>query len=400
MAAEYQSLRNEKPVAHHAGVFQKELTLFQGTALIMSGTIGAGVLGIPYVVAQVGLGIGLAYILFMGLLMMSLNLLIADVVLATRERLQIVGLAKKYLGKVGGSLVTLLSYSLLLGVLMVYIIGEGETLAALFGGSPFWWSVGFFVFASSVVAVGLRTVKTIELFLSLGLLTVVFLFIALSSPHITWSHWTYSNFANLFVPYGVLLFAFHGSTAIPEAHSLLGNKTKTFKRAIVTANIMCMLIYAMFAAIVVGVTGPNTTEIATIGLGQAIGNSVFVLGNVFAAFAMATGFLMAGLGLRDSLRWDFRVPTALATLLVCGIPFLVFLSGVRTFIQAIGIVGGVFMSLELLAILLIYHEAKKRGEVEHGHMSRTGALHATAPVLVLLLMAFSLGAIFSIYHLL
>ena len=66
------------------GIFRKRLTLFQSVALITGGTIGAGVLSIPYAVSKVGLTIGLFYIVSLGLLMIGLNLLLGEVVSETK----------------------------------------------------------------------------------------------------------------------------------------------------------------------------------------------------------------------------------------------------------------------------------------------------------------------------
>jgi len=164
-----------RDLAPHHGIFRPRLTLFESVALIISGTVGAGVLSIPYAVAQSGFRIGLAYIVVLGMLMMGLNLMVGEIAIRTKGTFQLVGLAKKYLGPVGGILMTLVFYSLLFGVLVIYIIGEGETLAALFGGSSFEWSLIFFTFSALLVAFGLKTVKTIELFLTAGILSILVL---------------------------------------------------------------------------------------------------------------------------------------------------------------------------------------------------------------------------------
>ncbi|MBI5728533.1 MAG: hypothetical protein HY984_02155, partial [Candidatus Magasanikbacteria bacterium] len=284
----YHRLNQEAPLVRLYGVFRNQIHLLEGTALIVSGTIGAGVLGIPYVVVKVGIGIGLLYIVSLGLLMMGVNLLVGEIATAAKEPLQIVGLAKKYLGPTGGAIMLVFSYALLLGALMIFIIGEGDTLSALFGGPSFWWSTGFFMVAGLLVAIGIRTIKTVELFLSLGVLSVVFLIALFSAPHLTLTHWQYSDWTKIFLPYGVLLFAFHATTAVPEAHAILKNREATFKKAILTAGTICIIVYALFAVVVVGVTGPATTEIATIGLGQVLGRPAFILGNLFAILAMGT----------------------------------------------------------------------------------------------------------------
>ena len=41
------------------GIFHKKISLFQAVFLIVGGTIGAGVLSIPYAVSKVGLIVGI-----------------------------------------------------------------------------------------------------------------------------------------------------------------------------------------------------------------------------------------------------------------------------------------------------------------------------------------------------
>ena len=76
----YRPLDKEPSVVNYKGVFLKQIGLFEAVALILSATIGAGVLGIPYTVSKVGLGVGLFYIVFLGILLMTLNLLVGEVV--------------------------------------------------------------------------------------------------------------------------------------------------------------------------------------------------------------------------------------------------------------------------------------------------------------------------------
>jgi tyrosine-specific transport protein len=376
--------RSETPLATHQGVFRRELSLFQGTALITSSIIGAGVLGIPYAVAQSGVLIGLAYILGLGLLMMGLNLMLGEVAMRTGQPLQLAGLAGKYLGPAGKLCMTVVVYSLLFGALLIYLIGEGEALAALFGGRPVLWSLGFFAVAGTLVAIGLRTIKTVELFLTFGILIIVLLIAFFSVPHIDIQAMAHTNLAKILFPYGVILFALHGTTAIPEAYSLLRDKKRTFHRAIILSMAIVMIVYAVFAVVVVGVSGSETTQIATIGLGQKMGPLMLTLGNVFAIVAMGTCFLMVGVSLRDSLQWDFRLPRTLSTGLVLFVPVALFLLGLRQFIAVLDIIGGVFGSIELLLIIAIYWVAKRR------HSSLLTSF---------LLLTFTLGAVYSVVKL-
>ncbi|MDP2692593.1 MAG: aromatic amino acid transport family protein [bacterium] len=395
MKYKYKSLRGENIPPRHLGIFRKNISLFEGVALIVSGTIGAGVLGLPFVIAKVGVLLGTIYIVAIGVLMMGLNLLLGKVATVTKKEMQLVGLAQKYLGNTGKWFMTLLVYLMLWGVLTVYIIGEGEVLSALFGGSELFWSIIFFAFATILIYIGMRTIKVVELFLSLGVLGVVLILVLSSAYHIQPMNLVEVNFLNLLLPYGILLFAFHGTTSVPEAYSILINKEKTFKRAIIIAGVISIVVYALFAAVIVGVTGAETSEIATIALGEKLGIKIFLLGNLFAVLAMGTSCLMAGLALRDSMKWDFNLSRGVSTLLVSGIPFLIFIFGIRGFIEAIDIVGGVFMSVEMLLILLIYWKAKQQGDLKVGKYK----LHHTTLLLILLLLALTFGAVYSVVKL-
>jgi amino acid permease len=383
---------NNKDVTSYLGFFRKRISLFEAIALISSATIGAGVLGIPYAIAKVGIPVGIFYIVAIGLLMIGLNQLVGSIILRSKGEYQLTGLAEKYLGKSGKFLMTLFTYSILLGALVVYIIGVGESLAAIFGGSNFIWSLSFWLVGAIVIWVGLRTLKKVEMIMSLAILAIVLVIAATSAPEMGVSNLSYTNFAELLFPYGVLLFAFHGTTSIPEAHQLLENKQHNFKRSIFWSGVVSMIIYILFATIVVGVTGPETTEVATVGLGQEIGSIMNLLGNIFAVLAMGTSFLIIGLSLRDSLQWDYDLKQNLASLITVGLPLVIFLLGLRGFTKAIDLVGGVFMSLEMSLLVFIYWKAKQEGNMCPVKYN----LHHTLLFAAIALIAFAIGTIYSL----
>ena len=383
-------------IKSYLGVYKRKLSLFEAVALIVSGTIGAGILGLPFAVSKVGIFVGALYIISLGLLVMGLHLLIGEVVARTGGSYQLVGIARKYLGKWGGVLMTGLLYTMLLGVLVVYIIGEGHTLATLFGGDPTFWSTIFFVIAAGLVLGGLRTVKVVDFVLALFIIGIIVVIALWSAPHVQAQALTYTDLAHLFFPYGVVLFAFHGINTIPEAHELLKKRDTDFKKAIIIAGCITIVAYLIFALSIVGVTGTQTTEVATIGLGNALGKHMFLFGNIFAVIAMGTSYTVSALALRDSLRWDYNIPTGAAGMLATGVPFLLFVLGLRSFIMVLDIIGGVFISLEMLLALLIYYKAKHAGDLKRSKYN----MHYSVFVLMLMIIAFAVGAIYSVHKLL
>jgi len=388
-------LDEQLSLVKYQGIFRRKLTMFQGVALIVSVTIGAGVLGVPYAISKVGIGLGLVYIIGLGILMTGLNLLIGGITVRTRGNLQLVGLANKYLGRVGEVLMIILKYVSGVGILVIYIIGVGKTAAVFLNGSEVTWSLIFFAVGSLLIFNGMRSIKVVDFFLSIVILAVVLLIASFGASSIDLLNFEYNNFSNFLLPYGVILFAFHGGAAIPEVHSILSNRKKTFKSAIIIAGIISITTYLLFTLVVLGVTGKDTTEIATIGLGQAVGPVMLIFGNIFAILAMGTSFLTVGLSLRDSLVWDHKIKETLAALLVCVVPLIVFLLGLRQFIMAIDIVGGIFISLEMLMVIIIYWRAKQIGDLKPGKYR----LHHTLLLAVLLILALVVGVIYSVVKL-
>jgi len=327
--------------------------------------------------------------------MIGLNLLIGEIAVRTKGNLQLAGLARKYLGRSGGVLMAIVKYVSSAGVLVIYIIGVGESMHVLFGSSSFQWSLIFLLVAGVFIYTGVGAIKVVDFFLSLIILAIILIIASFSFQHVELINWQYHNLSHLLFPYGIILFAFHGGPAVIEAHSILSKNNVSFKIAIVIAGIICILAYAIFSIMVLGVTGSFTTEIATIGLGQKIGSIMLWLGNIFAVLAMSTCFLTTGLSMRDSLAWDYNFKYKTASLPIILVPLIIFLLGLRQFIDAINIVGGVFVSFEMLLIILIYWQAKNKGDLNPGKYK----LHHSWLLVVLLLASLMVGTVYSILNL-
>ncbi|MBT4153473.1 MAG: hypothetical protein HOE53_02375 [Candidatus Magasanikbacteria bacterium] len=373
------------PVKQYLGFFRKQLTMWQAVALIVSATIGAGVLGIPYAVAQVGVLPGVLLIVALGIAMMIMHVLLATVCAHTGKSLQLVGLARTYLGRTGEVIMMFAFYVSMLSGMLIYIIGVGETLAAMFGGSAFVFSVGFWIFASLLVMRGIKTMKTVELVLSLGMLLIIFFMSAVSAPHISVENLMFYDLAKFAIPYGVSLFAFSAVSAVPEAHALLPKKKKQFTKAVILAGSITTVLYALFAFMIVSVTGGQTTQIATIGLGSVVGPQMVYLGNAFAVIAMATSFLLVGLALKHSCEWDLSFSKRVSGVVVLGLPLLLFTLGITSFIGVLGAVGGILVSIQMILVVLIFIKALHIGDV-YMKPSRAVSVKVLSIVLLLLLL--------------
>ena len=279
--------------------------------------------------------------------------------------------------------------------LLAYMIGQGEVLAALFGGAPFWWSIIFFAVGALVLYRGLRTVKVIELVMTLVVAFVVILLAAWAAPDIALSHLvTSGDWTQMFLPYGVILFAYYGASAVVVAHTIVGKNQTMYKRVLVIASVIPIILYTLFTVVVVGVTGSATTEVATVGLGQVLGPAVLIFGNVFAFAAMATSFLALGTALRETYEWDFKWNPMAAWAATIAVPLVVFLLGVRSFIQVIGFTGSLFLSVETVLFVLMYWRARRLGDVPAQRLH----LRAAPLVSAVLLIVFAIASIYSMWE--
>jgi len=355
---------NDSPVVLHQGVYKKIASVSDAVFMITGMTIGAGVLGIPYVVAQVGLGVGLLYILVLGAVMLFLNLMIGEIAVRTDGNLQLPGFAGKYLGRWAKDLLSLTIVLSSAGALLAYVVGEGEILSALFGGNPVMWSVVFWSVASLVVWRGLQSAKRVTKILSFAVIAIIVGLSLFLTPHVNLNYFFEFHAASLFLPYGVILFALHASPAIAEAHALLPGSQKHFRKALIIGTLIPIAVYILFAFAVVGVMGLNTTEVATIGLGSRFGQIILVIANVFAALAMTTGYIGLGIALKQSLVWDHKIKPFIATLFVLALPITLFTLGVRSFVAILDTVGGLFIGIEAILMVLVYWKAKQKGDLD------------------------------------
>jgi len=305
------------------------------------------------------------------------------------------GLAGKYIGPWAKVLMSVMVVTGGLGALLAYMIGEGESLANLFGGTPEYWAIIFWAIASFSVWRGMQTVKVLEKILSIAVLSII---IGLSFgilPHLNINNFHYFNSEYFFLPFGVILFALQGSAAIAEAHALLPNDPKKFKKALIIGTLIPIFVYMLFAVATVGVLGLSTSPIASTALGEKFGPWVKFLINTFAVFAMGSGFLGLGLAMKQTLTWDWKVSPFLAVVLVITAPLTFYMMGWHDFLKVIGLIGGVLLGLEALLLVFIYLRAQHYGDLP---ATRYGLRH-TNWVAIVVFVVFTSVIIASIINL-
>jgi tyrosine-specific transport protein len=358
--------------------------------------VGVGIFGIPYCFSQVGIGPGLFYLAFLGIMALLIHLFYGEIVLRTNGDHRLVGFAEKYLGKAGkritGSIIVFEFY----GAMLAYLIVAGQFLNLLlsrfFGGSDFSWAIAFFILGAAAIFFGLKTIGAIEFLMTFFLIFVAGIFIYQGGLKLDGLDFGAVNWAKFFLPYGVILFALTGGAAVPEMRHMLKGREKILKAAIIIGTLIPILIYALFALSVVSVSGSQTTKNAIEGLVPFLGEKIAVIGAIFGFLAVTTSFLVVGLNLRQIFHCDYKIKRTLAWALACFVPLAGYVLGLNNFIFVIGFIGAIAGGLEGILLILIYLKAKKTGRPAY-------SLRLPAFIPWLMILIFVLGIVYHFIYL-
>jgi len=340
------------------------LAYYEAIAILTGCIIGAGILAIPFVVIRAGFWTGMLVILGLGFSALVINLLVGEVSLRSNKCQQLAGYAERYLGAYGKYLMAASMVIGVYGALIAYTLGISESLQALFGGPVWVWAVLFYILMSWLIYGGIGIIGKSELWLEIlkfGIFGVV-LAILFFSPYFSSARFTSLDWSRILLPFGVILFAYMGTAAIPELREGMKLCRLLTRRAIIIGSLIPILVYALFTAAVIGVTGIATTEVATIGLGLFVGGIGFVLLNLFAILAMATSFIALGYALKDMYHMDFKLPHWESWALTVIIPATLLLTGVQSFVRTLEISGVFAGGIAGITIVLVHMRARKRSD--------------------------------------
>ena len=355
----------------------KKLLLWEAIATLVGTIIGAGILGIPYVIAKAGFWTGIFDIFLLGAVVLIIYLYLGEVVLRTKGFHQLPGYAEKYLGGIGKKLMVFSMVFGNYGALIAYIIGVGLALSAIFGGNSLTYSLIFFVIAAIIIFKGLKAVGKSELFMLPFIVFFILIISLLALGHINIANFITFDITKVLIPYGVILFAFLGAAAVPEMEQELIKNRELMKKAIIIGVLIPIISYLVFAFAIVGVTGFATSEVATIGLGEVMGSYMVIIGNILAVITMSTSFLTLALALKQTYHYDYRLNRTLSWALTIFIPLIIAVSGLTTFIQVIAISGVIAGGMEGVLIVLMAMKAKKLGDRKPEYTMKINWLIAT-----------------------
>ena len=339
----------------------KETKRFLVAVSVLVGTcIGAGVLGIPYVAAQSGFFVTLAYILLLGLIVLAVNLYIGEIALRTKGDHQLIGYTKRYLGKKWKHV---MEFAIVFGAyaaIIAYMLGMGESLSFLFFGTvkhSIWLGVIIGLLMAFLIKGGIKMLKKFEKYGVLIILSLLIIIFAVFINKIELVNLFLYNPMNVFLPFGVVLFALMSFHAIPEVKIVLKRKEKLFRKVMLTGTLISVSFYILFTFVVVGFQGAQTPEIATLTLG-----GIFIFLGIFTMF---TSYLASGNALIDNFVFDERWSRKWAWVFAAIVPIVIFiltqLTNFFSFVTILSIGGVISGGILATLVLFMIKRAKKQG---------------------------------------
>lgn len=335
--------------------------LLQGTFTLVGATIGAGILGLPYIFSKSGFLIGLFWIISIGILMLFVHLYLGEIILRTNGNHQLTGYAEKYLGKYGKFLMLFAMVFGIYSALVAYLIGEGQSISYVISGSgnyTIFFGFLFWAIMTLLLREGLRGLKKVELYGVFFVLTFILGIFFYFFPQINTQNLFYNNLDLFFVPIGIILFSLLGFSAIPEVGRIMEYSKKEMKKALIIGTVIPIIAYILFAFSFVGAFGMNLNEVATLSSGRLIA--------LLGIFTMTTSFFVLSFALKDMFSTDLKIKRRNLFILVSVIPLLLYLFitffNLLDFSKVLGIGGVISGGLIGILILLMNYNAKKYGE--------------------------------------
>lgn len=344
------------------------LKFFQAVLILSGMIIGVGMFGIPYSFARSGFWIGSLQLFLLTCVVLVYHLVYAKIVLATPTYHRLPGYVRLYLGEYWATLEWLSSFFGILGSLLAYLILGSlflhAILSALIVGIPAWVSVALVFFMGAMVnALPLRKEASLNGILTAVLIGFIIVLVGLLLPHVDMENMMSRgsvSWDNLFLPYGILLFALSGGVVIPDLVTFLGKRDRRVYAAIIIGTLLPAILYFLFAFAVVGSLGTQVSEEAISGMIGIVGPKVALLGNVIGFLATLTSLIALAESFEAMLRLDLKLSRVIAQCTVSIAPLLLYIAGFQNFFVTISIVGAVAIGIDSAFVVAAHHTLEKK----------------------------------------
>lgn len=357
---------------------EERVSLWRGIRPLVGTVVGVGFFGLPFVFAQAGYWVAFFELIVLVAVQILFLGMYADLALAKKGHARFLHIIGDAFGPLGKLLAALSFFGTLWGAMIAYLIVGGEFLSYVLKSwislSSSALSVLFGVFCMLLLLGGPLVVRNVQKYLVPFFFLIVGVLCVGALPMVNFAHLSFVSWSGWVLPLGVILFSLSAISAVPEMRNALHGNGRRLHRAIFWGMCLVALVYALFTAVVVGITGSGTPSQA-IAAFAGVAPWMVLLGSILGFTTVTTAYVHVGSALINTLLYDFRVRYLSAWMLIGGVPLLAILFGVRDVIGVLNYAGGVLSSLMGILVLLAYEKARRMHQLP-------GATRAVSPVIV------------------
>lgn len=332
---------------------------FRAFFLLIGTIVGAGVFALPYVFSKSGALPSFFGLLFLGLVLMVLNLFYSKIVLKTPGDHQLPGYVNKYLGPNWMKFSLLSMMFALNGALLAYLILGGEFLALSVGQTSS-QAYSFWFYLVGVVLFWQRFSRLTKIgaFLT-ALLVGLMIFVSFKLiPFVVPSNLVLLGNKPLFF-WGAALFSLVGFSVIPEVEEVLRSRRKLLTPAVVAGSLVPIFLYLVFAFSIWGASGFVVTVDALSGL-TVFSPGLVRVGAIIGLLALITSFLSLVNVAKEIYFRDLKLSERWAKLLAIAPGVLGIFFSTSSFINIVSFTGTISLAISGTMISLMFAKANKK----------------------------------------
>lgn len=332
---------------------------------VLSGTIiGVGIFGLPYVFQKTGLVPAFFIFTAVAFIIYIIHYLYAIIAVEGGKH-RLVAYVEFFLDRNFKFIPIISSIIGIYGTLIAYVLLGGKFLANIIGSdNVLVYQLLYAGIGTILIFLGLRTISWLELAF------VVFIFVALGTIFFVkfdFFQGSNFNFAHLdwksfFLVYGVSMFALMGASSVPESVEILvrSRQINKLKQSIFYGTFIPYLFYILFIIFVIGISPKGVEPDAVSGLNGSISKYLVFFGSIFGFLTTFTSFLTIGSYMHKLLNYDLKIDKIISIISIFFVPLIALFSGlISNYLSVIGFIGGIFIGLDLILIILIYYKNRE-----------------------------------------
>ncbi len=314
--------------------------------ILVAITIGAGMFALPYVFYNSGWLIGFFYFLILGVFLIFVHYFYSEVIFKT-NKFNLLELISENFSNFFKIIAFIIIFFGLILTLVIYLILGGNFLKIIFNNLNYNIAVLIFWLICSTSLIKRSFLKTYEIWGALLMILIISILFLFSLPQSNLNLKLF-DFKEFFLPFGPVLFALTGWTAIAPMIKINPSKNE-IKNAIILGAILIIFFYLLF---IFGILNLSK-DVKPDALSGVILNQKWLI--IFLALlgilAIWTSYLSIAIEIEKTI--EKYISFKAAFLIMVFVPFFIFLLGAKNFLTVLSFTGGVFLAGQYLLMLLL-----------------------------------------------